>query len=51
MSALVFSEDIKKDRADAKSDEDASQSEFDDFKKDSPARLGICIAIQPKKKQ
>merc|ERR1719247_3927018 len=32
-------EDIKKDRADAKSDEDASQKEFDNFKKDSEAKM------------
>merc|ERR1719215_1310295 len=31
-------EDIVKDRADAKADEDASQKEFDDYKKDSEAR-------------
>merc|ERR1719215_1886112 len=31
-------EDIVKDRADAKADEDASQQEFDDYKKDSEAR-------------
>merc|ERR1719215_327213 len=31
-------EDIIKDRADAKADEDASQKEFDDYKKDSEAR-------------
>jgi len=32
-------EDIKKDRADAKADEDSSQSEFDDFKKDSNKKM------------
>jgi len=32
-------EDIKKDRADAKADEDASQSEYDDFKKDSEDKM------------
>jgi len=32
-------EDIKKDRADAKSDEDASQKEFDNFKKDSEDKM------------
>merc|ERR1719215_1880376 len=31
-------DDIVKDRADAKADEDASQKEFDDYKKDSEAR-------------
>jgi len=31
-------EDILKDRADAKADEDASQTEFDNYKKDSEAR-------------
>merc|ERR1719215_2548421 len=31
-------EDIVKDRADAKADEDASQTEFDNYKKDSEAR-------------
>jgi len=31
--------DIKKDRADAKSDEDASQTEFDNFKKDSEKKM------------
>jgi len=32
-------EDIKKDRADAKADEDSSQNEFDDFKKDSNKKM------------
>merc|ERR1719215_1675047 len=32
-------EDIVKDRADAKADEDASQNEFDEYKKDSEARM------------
>jgi hypothetical protein len=32
-------EDIKKDRADAKADEDASESEYQDFKKDSEAKM------------
>jgi len=32
-------EDIVKDRQDAKADEDASQQEFDDFKKDSKATM------------
>merc|ERR1719487_1504692 len=32
-------EDIVKDRADAKADEDSSQSEFDDFKADSESKM------------
>ena len=32
-------EDILKDRADAKADEDAAQTEFDNFKKDSEAEM------------
>jgi len=32
-------EDIKKDRADAKADEDAAESEYQDFKKDSEAKM------------
>jgi len=32
-------DDIKKDRKDAKADEDSSQSEFDDFKKDSEDKM------------
>jgi len=32
-------EDIKKDRADAKADEDASQKEFDNFKQDSEDKM------------
>merc|ERR1719487_1986732 len=32
-------EDIKKDRADAKADEDASQKEYDEFKKDSEDKM------------
>jgi len=32
--------DIKKDRADAKADEDAAQKEFDNFKKDSEKKIG-----------
>jgi len=31
--------DIKKDRADAKADEDSAQTEFDNFKKDSEAKM------------
>merc|ERR1719169_321616 len=32
-------EDIVKDRKDAKADEDSAQEEFDDFKKDSEAKM------------
>merc|ERR1719284_1693399 len=35
----MVEEDIKKDRADAKADEDASQKEFNNFKKDSEDKM------------
>jgi hypothetical protein len=35
----MVAEDIKKDSADAKSDEDSSQKEFDNFKKDSEKKM------------